>query len=360
MKTDLYNLFKLPEIEKPLVFLAPMAGFTDAAMRRITGQHGAQLTFTEMTSDMGLLHDSAKTWHLLECFEDEVPVVAHLYGSNPETLAEAARRVEERGGFAGIDLNAGCPVKKITKSGAGSALIRSPKLIGEIIAAMRKAVKLPLTIKTRLGGHPGDVTIFDILKAAEDGGADAITVHARFVSQGHAGEPDLRLLAKVKEQASIPVIGNGGIRSAWDARRMFTESGVDAIMVARCAIANPWIFEELRSGLVAVDPPEIYDPTRGRPRRDLDEIRTVLIAHLHAERELLERNRSLYECPDDALTIERTLSTSFRCHLFRYLHGLKGSSYLRSHLHSLDSMDAIMVAVDSCLERERIFREKRP
>jgi len=360
VKTDLYNLFKLQERDQPLVFLAPMAGFTDAAMRRIAGQHGAKLTFTEMTSDMGLLHESAKTWHLLERFKDEGPVVAHLYGSNPETLAEAARRVEERGGFAGIDLNAGCPVKKITKSGAGSALIKSPKLICEILTAMRKAVTLPLTIKTRLGGHPGDVAIFDILKAAEDGGADAIAVHARFVSQGHAGEPDLRLLTQVKEQASIPVIGNGGIRSAWDARRMFTESGVDAIMVARCAIANPWIFEEIMSGLVSIEPPAIYDPTRGRPQQNLDEIRAVLVTHLHAERELLERNRSLYECPDDALTIERTQSTTFRCHLFRYLHGLKGSSYLRSHLRSLASMETIMAAVDSCLERERIFRANKP
>ena len=337
-----------------------MAGFTDAAMRRVAGEHGAALTFTEMTSDMGLLHERAKTWHLLEKFEDEPPVIAHLYGSNPEKLAAAARKVEERGGFAGIDLNAGCPVKKITKNGAGSALIKNPKLIYEILSAIRKAVKLPLTIKTRLGEHPGKTSIYEILKSAEDAGANAITVHARFTSQGHAGEAALDLLAEVKKRASIPVIGNGGIRSAWDAWRMFNETGVDAIMIARSAIGNPWIFEEIRSGLATAHPPEIYEPTRGRPKRDLDQIRQTLLKHLNYEKTLLERNRALYHCPETALTIESTLATTFRCHLFRYLHGLKGSSFLRGKLHTLNSMGSITAAIDSCIERERIYRDNKP
>jgi len=360
MTKSFHTLFNIPDNGKPLVCLAPMAGFTNAAMRSIAGEHGAVLTFTEMTSDMGLLHESEKTFHLLERFDHEPPVMGHLYGSSPETLAEAARKVAERGGFAGIDLNAGCPVRKITQNGAGAALIKNPRLIYEILTAMRRAVKLPLTIKTRLGEYPGKTGIFEILKAAEDAGADAIAVHARFTSQGHGGDPDLALLAEVKSRASIPVIGNGGIRSPWDAWRMFTETGVDAIMVARSAIGNPWIFEDIQSGLASPEALEVYNPTRGRPRRDLNKIHQELIKHLNYERELIDRNRSLYACPESAQPPESTLATTFRCHLFRYLHGLKGSSYLRSHLHQLDSMESIISAVDSCIEREQSYRDNRP
>ena len=126
MPKKLRQLYNLPEKSSPLLFLAPMAGFTNAPMRRIAREYGADLTFTEMTSDMGLLHKQPKSWHLLERFAGEEPVIAHLYGSNPDSMAEAAQKVEERGGFAGIDLNAGCPVRKITRNGAGSALIKRP------------------------------------------------------------------------------------------------------------------------------------------------------------------------------------------------------------------------------------------
>ncbi|MDA3924327.1 MAG: tRNA-dihydrouridine synthase family protein [Kiritimatiellae bacterium] len=358
MTKSIHQLYKLQDNGEPLVCLAPMAGFTNAAMRCIAGEHGAALTFTEMTSDMGLLHEREKTWQLLERFDDEPPVVGHLYGSNPQTLAEAARKVEENGKFAGIDLNTGCPVKKITQNGAGSALIKSPQLIYKILSAMRKEISIPLSIKTRLGEHPGKTAIFDILKAAEDAGADLIILHARFTSQGHGGDPDLDLLAELKSRASIPVIGNGGIRSPWDAWRMFKETGVDAIMVARSAIGNPWIFEDIRAGLAASEPPEEYNPTRGRPKRDLNKVRQALIKHLNYEQSLIEHNRSIYECPDRVQSVASTLATTFRCHLFRYLHGLKGSSYLRSHLYLLNSMDSIIAAVDNCLEREEAYRRR--
>ena len=225
---------------------------------------------------------------------------------------------------------------------------------------MRKAIKLPLSIKTRLGPHPGKQAALDILKAAEDAGADTITFHARFTSQGHGGDPNLEILADAKASASIPVIGNGGIRSAWDAQRMFRECGVDAVMAARCAIGNPWFFSDIRSGLASDKPLPIYDPTHGRPKRKLEEVRKILLRHLHDEKQLLERNRSLYECPEKALSIESTLATTFRCHLFRYLHGMKGSSYLRSHLSQIRTIDEMTAAVDACIERERIFRANKP
>ena len=358
MPKTLRQLYNLPDSDEPLLFLAPMAGFTDAPTRRIAREYGADLTFTEMTSDMGLLRGEPKSWHLLERMQGEDPVVAHLYGSAPESLAQATRLTAERGGFAGIDLNAGCPVPKVTRNGAGAALIRNPRRIREILAAMRAATTLPLTVKTRLGTRPGNPAILDILKAAEDAGADAIIVHARYTSQGHGGDPDLEMLARVKSAAAIPVVGNGGIRSAWDAWRMFSETGVDAVMAARSAIGNPWLFSDIRDGLRAPEPPPLYEPTRGRPKRDLDEVRSLLLRHIRDEEDFMRNHRSLYETPDGTFEIESALSATFRCHLFRYLHGMKGSSYLRSHLAGIRSREDLTAAVDACIARERIFRAR--
>ena len=357
-------VFNLPDTGAPPLLLAPMAGYTNAPMRRICHQHGAALTYTEMTNDLGLLHASDKTWHLLETFGDEGPVVAHLYGSNPNSLAEAAAKAEASGRFAGIDLNAGCPVRKITSNGAGAALVEDPRRIHDILAAMRQAVRLPLTVKTRIGPRPGEVTIFEILDAAESAGADALALHARFTSQGHGGEAHLDVLAEVKRRAKIPVIGNGGVCSPRDARRMIRETGVDAVMIARAAIGNPWLFEEISAALNAPPPPEPDSPTPHRsgirPRRDLAVIRDTLDAHMIAEKELIERIRRSYDLPRDTLSENETLATTFRCHLFRYLHGLKGSSYVRGRLHELHTLEDIRAAVAGCLEREAAYRAAAP
>ena len=357
MSHSLHACFNLPARQVPLLFLAPMAGYTNTPMRRLCRRHGAALTYTEMTNDLGLLHASDKTWHLLETFEDEGPVIAHLYGADPESLAEAAARVEQAGRFAGIDLNAGCPVRKITANGAGAALIHDPRRIHAILTAMRRATRLPLTLKTRLGPHPDRVAIFDILDAAEQAGADALALHGRFTSQGHGGPVHLDLLAEAKQRASIPIIGNGGVASPRDAWRMFHETGVDAVMIARAAIGNPWIFEDTLAALASGGEPPAAAFAGARPRRDLTVIRDALEAHMAAEFELIERIRTRYALPDNAARAEETLATTFRCHLFRYLHGLKGASYVRGRLHELNTLDKIRAAVASCLEREAAYRE---
>jgi nifR3 family TIM-barrel protein len=337
-----------------------MAGFTNAPMRRLCRKHGAALTYTEMANDVGLLHDSDKTWHLLETFDDEGPTVAHLYGSEPATLAEAAAKVEQTGRFIAIDLNAGCPVHKITANGAGAALIKDPQRIHDILAAMRRAVKLPLTIKTRLGPHPDKVMIFEILAAAEAAGADALALHGRFTSQGHGGAVHLDLLAEVKRRATIPVIGNGGVRSAYEAWRMVKETGVDAIMIARAAIGNPWIFEEICAELAAGEEPAAYDATRGQTRRDLTVIRETLEEHMAAELALVKHIRERYTLPRHVIDADEALVTTFRCHLFRYLHGLKGSSHVRGTLHEMHTLADIRAAVANCLEREAVYRAAAP
>ncbi len=360
MPSPLHTLFKLPDTGRPLLFLAPMAGFTNAPLRRICRRRGAALTYTEMVNDVGLLRGAEKTWQLLETFDDEAPVVAHLYGSEPATLAEAAAKVEQTGRFVAIDLNAGCPVHKITANGAGAALIKDPPRIHDILAAMRKAVKLPLTIKTRLGPHPDKVMIFEILAAAESAGADALALHGRFTSQGHGGEVQLDLLAEVKRRAKIPVIGNGGVRSTADAGRMFRETGVDAVMIARAALGNPWIFEEISADLVAGNEPSAADASGARPRRDLADIRETLEEHMASELTLSRLVRERYTLPRHVIDADEALATTFRCHLFRYLHGLKGSSHVRGMLHELRTPAEIRAAVASCLEREAAYRAETP
>ncbi len=337
-----------------------MAGYTNAPMRRICHRHGAALSYTEMTNDLGLLHDSDKTWHLLETFADEGPVVAHLYGTEPESLAEAAAKVEACGRFVAVDLNAGCPVHKVTSGGAGSALIKDPQRIHDILAAMRRAIRLPLTIKTRLGPKPDRVAIYEILDAAQSAGADALALHGRFTSQGHGGDVNLDLMAEVKRRARIPIIGNGGICSAHDAWRMFKETGVDAVMIARAAIGNPWIFEEIRRDLADGTEPVCRSRTSGRTRRDLEVIRNALEEHMAAERDLIRLIRERYGVPREPINPEETLATAFRCHLFRYLHGLKGSSFMRSKLHELHTVDQIRAAVEACFEREAAYRAAAP
>lgn len=360
MSSHLHTLFNLPDTGQPLLFLAPMAGYTNAPMRRICHQHGAALSYTEMTNDLGLLHASDKTWHLLETFEDEGPVVAHLYGTDPGSMAEAAAKAEATGRFVAVDLNAGCPVHKVTANGAGAALIHDPKRIHDILAAMRRATRLPLTLKTRLGPQPGKTAIFEILAAAEAAGADALALHGRFTSQGHGGDVHLPLIAEVKRRAKIPVIGNGGVCSPYDAWRMLRETGVDAIMIARAAIGNPWIFEDILRALASGAEPPIHNPTSGRTRRDLNVIREALEEHMAAEQELIRHLRERYGLPRDAFDPDETLAATFRCHLFRYLHGLKGSSYVRGRLHELHTLADIREAVSSCLEREAAYRAAAP
>lgn len=344
------------------VFLAPMAGFTNAAMRRICHQFGATLTFTEMVNAAGILHDSDKTWHLLETFPDEGPVMAHLYGTDPAVFAEAAARVTALGRFTGIDLNAGCPMRKITSKGAGAALMKQPALIGKIVAAMVRATPLPVTVKTRVGPRPDQVVVLEILRAVEEAGGAALTVHGRFATQEHSGEVHLPLLAEVKRASRIPIIGNGGVLSAADAHQMFRETGVDAVMIARGATGNPWIFQEL-AGLFHPDapppPPLPAGVARGR-QRDLAEIRRVLEEHVTGELELQRQIRAHFRLPAHAMPPELAAVATFRCHLFRYLHGLKGSSYVRGHLNTMRTLDDIRAALDGCFEREARFRANAP
>ncbi len=345
----------------PPVALAPMAGYTDAAMRKVCSERGAAWSYTEMTNGYGLLREEEKTWHLLETFEDEREVVAHLYGNHPDVMGEATAKVAETGRFFGIDLNAGCPVHKVMGCGAGAALIKTPELFHDILAAMVKATQLPVTVKTRLGPAPDKIAAFELLAAAEAAGAKAVTIHGRFTSQRHSGAVHFDLLAEVKQRAQIPVIINGGIYSpntAWDA---WQATGCDGIMVARAAIGNPWIFSEINRGLSGDSAPvPEAPPGQGRSRRGLDLIRAGIMEHLALERELIVRIRDKYQLPESHATPDEALAAAFRLHMFRYLHGLQGSGHLRRHLMDIQSESDIITAVTACLDNEAEFRRNHP
>ncbi len=333
----------------PPLLLAPMAGYTNAATRRLARRHGASLTFTEMVNAAGLARGAAKIWQLLASLEGDEPVAAHLYGNDPATFAEAARRVAATGRFVALDINAGCPAPKIARCGAGVLLMDNPALLGRIVAAMRAVTDLPVTVKTRLGRHPGEVAIFDVLAAVEAAGAAALTVHARYASQGHVGEVDLKLLAEVKRRSRIPVIGNGGLTDGAAVRRMLAATAVDAVMIGHAAIGNPWIFQAAAAAMM----PAAAAP----PRVPLAELRQVLFEHLDSERLLLQSMAADYPFSGCRLPPERAAIVSFRLHLFRYLRGLQGASWARGQLHQIQTLDDVHRVVDGCLQREAAYRK---
>jgi tRNA-dihydrouridine synthase B len=229
----------------PAAVLAPMAGVTDTLFRRvIRGLGGCGLLMTEFTSSEGITRSAAKTLRYLYFQEDEHPITAQLFGANPKVMADAARMVEDLG-YDAVDINLGCPAKKVVKCG-GSGLLRDLPLLGEIFRAVRAAVRIPLTIKLRAGWDEHSIVAVDVAKMAEDIGIEGVAVHPRTRQQGYTGAADWTIIAAVKQAVKIPVIGNGDVNSPEDAERMFGETGCDAVMIGRAAATNPWIFRQMQ------------------------------------------------------------------------------------------------------------------
>ena len=247
------------------LLLGPMAGYTDRVMRTLCREYGADMTVTEMVSAKAVCYHDQKTATLARIFPKELPSALQLFGHEATVLAEAAAMCEA--GVAGyaqptaIDINMGCPMRKIITQGDGGALLKSPKTIEDIVLAVRKAVKLPVTVKIRIGWDEDSINAVEAAKAAEAGGAEMIAVHGRTVKQVYTGKADWSEIARVKQAVKIPVVGNGDVVDGASAKRMIEETGCDGVMVARASMGNPFVFGEIKAVLEgkAYTPPTLEE-----------------------------------------------------------------------------------------------------
>lgn len=229
----------------PPTALAPMAGLTTPPFRQMCRRMRCGLVATELTNAEGLARRTPKTLHFFETWPDERPLAAHIYGHDPDVMARAAAVAEELGRFDLIDINAGCPVPKIMRRGEGAGLMKSPEKLKQIVQAVRSAVKLPVTVKTRLGFTYERIVIDELSQAIEEGGAAALFLHGRTVDRRHAGFADWQTIERIKQARKIPVIGNGGVLTAADAIQRLAGGKVDGVMIGRAAIGTPWLFDEI-------------------------------------------------------------------------------------------------------------------
>lgn len=308
------------------VLLAPMAGVSDEAFRTLCLEQGADLTYTEMVSAKGLSYANEKTRHLLRLAEGEREVAAQLFGHEPAVMAQQAFWIEQTMGdsLSYLDINMGCPARKIVSKGDGSALMKSPDLAAEIVSCVVRAVEHPVTVKFRRGWAEGDETCVDFALRMQDAGASALAVHGRYAQQMYRGKANWEAIGRVKRAVSVPVIGNGDIVCAQDACAMLRQTGCDAVMIARGAQGNPWIFAEVKSALAGT-------PEPSRPSA----FERVAMARRHAR--LLQQR--------EGRNIVR-----MRKHAMWYLSGLPGAAAARAKINSCVSIDDFDRVFDELME----------
>ena len=296
-------------LESPFL-LAPLAGITDAPMRRICSMQGAALVYSEMISAKGLWYRDKNTERLLYMYEDEGPVALQLFGSEPEIMSFAVAKLEERRNVI-LDVNMGCPVPKVVKNGEGSALLKNPELAGRIIEAMAKETGKPVTAKIRMGWDESSVNAVEVAKILEQAGASAVAVHGRTREQYYTGKADRDIIREVKQAVKIPVIGNGDIFSGRDALDMIEQTGCDFVMIARGALGNPWIFAEAKALWEGKEPPKAPDARE--------------------KREMLEK----HFCDLLELKGEYAAVREMRKHTGWYLKGMPGAAAMRREINQI-------------------------
>ncbi len=310
---------------------APMAGVSDLPFRELARDHGAAMVCAEMVSAEALVRRSGKTHHLMRYEEGERPISMQLFGARPAAMAEAARILCDHGVDV-VDINMGCPVRKIVKSGAGAALMREPAQAAAVVEAVVGASDRPVTVKMRAGWDAASMNAVAVARACEAAGAAAVCLHARTRGDGFGPTRRYALLGEVKAALSIPVIGNGGIDTPEIAVQLLTDYGCDAVMVGRAALGNPWIFAAIRAALRG-DPPPVVTPEARRQ---------ALLRHLHRA----------VEVHGEHLAVRR-----MRKHLAWYLHGLRDAHRAKEAIQRLDSAADVVAAIEAYFDRLAAGRE---
>lgn len=307
-------------IENPLV-LAPMAGITDSPFRRIAKKFGCALVYSEMISSNAILMKNKKTDALAKFYPEEKPLNLQLFGNDPAKMAEAAAILQEKGADF-IDINAGCSVPKVLRTGAGAELAKDLPLLKKILKAVIKAVKIPITIKIRKGWSSKEISAFKILKIAENAGVQALAIHARTSAQKYSGEADWGIIKELKEKASIPIIGNGDVKTPEDIKHLLEFTGCDAVMIGRASLGNPWIFSQSLEFLKTGKKPDYVKPTERK-------------------KTILEHYKMMMEEQG-----EKGALRAFRAHLAWYSRSLPESARFRSYIFSIQEHDKLIEAIE--------------